>query len=205
MKMKRQADLIAQMSAKELLYHLYMTQMISLFIALLAGTFLFVDFWDPNFFFRFNAMQVMFGAANGLAVVLIDLILMSILPGKYYDDGGINTKLFSGMPYWKIAVVAFIVAVSEELLFRGILQTKFGLIIASIIFALIHVRYWAHWFLIVNIILLSFWIGIVYEWSGHQLLPVMAMHFTIDFLLGIYIKKKFAQESIKGVNDRYEQ
>lgn len=205
MKMKKQADLISQMTGKELLVHLYITQMIVLFIAVIAGTFLFENFWDRTLFFRFEAGWVLFGAANGVAAVLIDLFFMNILPGKYYDDGGINTKLFSEMSYWKIAVVAFIVAFSEELLFRGIFQTVFGLIIASIIFALIHVRYWRHWYLIVNMMLLSFWIGLIYEWSGHQLVPVMTMHFTIDFLLGVYIKKKFDQESIKGVNDGYEQ
>lgn len=197
--MKRQAEAIRQMTGKELLLHLYITQIIVLFIAVASGIFLFEDFWHPTLFFRFEGKWVMIGAASGLAIVFIDIILMNILPNKYYDDGGINTKLFSGMPFWKIAVVAFIVAFSEELLFRGIIQTKYGLIIASIIFALIHVRYWTHWFLIVNIILLSFWIGIVYEWSGNQLFPVMTMHFTIDFLLGVYIKKKFDQDSKRGV------
>ena len=204
MKIKKHADLISKMTWKELLLNLYITQMIVLLIAVISGSFLVEAFWDPDLFFRFEAKWIVLGAANGVAVVLIDILLMNMLPDKYYDDGGINTKLFSGMSYWNIAVVAGVVAVSEELLFRGILQTKFGLIIASIIFALIHIRYWTHWYLIVNVLVLSFWIGIVYEWSGNQLFAVMAMHFTIDFLLGIYIKKKFDQQHKKGLNDGYE-
>jgi len=190
MKWKKQADLARQMSSGELLFHLYITQVILLVISFFAGMFLFDDVLNPKTLFSFNLKWVLLGTVNGLAVVFIDILLMNMLPETYYDDGGINTKLFSGMPYWKILLVALLVAFSEELLFRGIIQTTFGLMAASIIFALVHLRYWAHWYLAINVIILSFWLGMVYEWSGQQLLPVMAMHFTIDFLLGLYIRKK---------------
>ncbi|MFK4997732.1 type II CAAX prenyl endopeptidase Rce1 family protein [Bacillus sp. N9] len=77
--------------------------------------------------------------------------------------------------------------------FRGIIQTKVGIIVASLIFAFIHLRYWRHWFLIVNVVVLSFWIGLIYSLSGHLLLPVIAMHFTINFILGFYISKRISE------------
>ncbi|MEH7255142.1 CPBP family intramembrane glutamic endopeptidase, partial [Neobacillus niacini] len=73
--------------------------------------------------------------------------------------------------------------------FRGVIQTKVGLILASLIFAIIHYRYLFNWFLFSNIVILSFLIGFIYDWTNN-LAVTMIMHFTIDFLLGLYIKSK---------------
>ncbi|VEF47938.1 abortive infection protein [Bacillus freudenreichii] len=197
MRQKNQAELIRQMSHRELVGHLYLTQLILLGISLIAGLFLFDQITDIFSRFRFDSRWVLWGVINGTVVVVIDIILINVLPKRYYDDGGINNKIFQTMPLWQIPVVAFVIAFSEELLFRGILQTKFGLIAASIIFAIIHLRYWSHWYLLVNVIGLSFWIGVVYNLADQQLWPVIAMHFTIDFLLGMYIKFGFSRKDCK--------
>src|SRR5690606_3920856 len=101
----------------------------------------------------------------------------------------INEKIFSNMPIWKIGLLSLLIAFSEELLFRGAIQTHFGFWIASIIFAFIHFRYLSNWYLLLNVSLLSLWIGLIYEWSGQQILPVIIMHFMIDFLLGIKMSR----------------
>ena len=49
----------------------------------------------------------------------------------------------------------------------------------------------------INVVLLSFWVGLLYEWSGQKLLPVIVMHFTIDFLLGLYISRNSPQNNDK--------
>jgi uncharacterized protein len=74
-------------------------------------------------------------------------------------------------------------------LFRGIIQTKVGLILASIIFAIIHYRYLFNWFLFINIVILSFFIGLIFDWTDNLAVTII-MHFVIDFLLGVYIKIK---------------
>ena len=193
MKNIRKSDLIEQMSHRELMLHLYLTQIILITIALCAALFIFDHFSDIYKLFLFNPKWVLWGFINGVAVVALDIGLINVLPKKYYDDGGINNKLLRSMWTWQIPLVALMIAISEELLFRGVVQTKLGLILASLIFAVIHVRYWSHWYLIINVVLLSFWIGLVYQWAGQQLPPVIAMHFTIDCLLGIYIKYFSAQ------------
>ncbi|GIN89482.1 CAAX amino protease [Siminovitchia terrae] len=187
MRKSRQSELIDQMTHRELTVHLYLTQFILLGISLVIGAFIF-DMAEIGQKFKFDFKWFVWGIVNGAVVVSIDIIMMNLLPEKYYDDGGINNKIFKSMPLWQIPIVAFVIAFTEELLFRGIVQTSVGLVAASIIFAIIHLRYWSHWYLLVNVILLSFWIGIVYNLAGQLLWPVIAMHFTIDFLLGIYIK-----------------
>ncbi|MFK4997731.1 hypothetical protein ACI2OX_10440 [Bacillus sp. N9] len=67
---------------------------------------------------------IFIGIVSGLTVAVIDLILWKILPNKYYDDGGINEKLFQNMPVWKIALIALLVACSEEILLEESFKRK---------------------------------------------------------------------------------
>lgn len=194
-------ELIDELSDKELLKHLYMTQVILVVLSVVIGYFLFdslksflelFDWKDPFIWWV--------GVPAGLLIVCIDATFMKFMPSSYYDDGGLNEKLFSNRKGWEILFIAAIVATSEEILFRGVIQTHFGLIVSSIIFAVIHYRYLFNWFLFLNITLLSFFIGVIYEWTGN-LLVTIAMHFVIDALLGFIIKRK---ERIREERERNE-
>jgi len=127
------------------------------------------------------------GVSVGVLIVFIDLILMKLLPKETYDDGGLNERIFRKRNIVHIGVIAAFVAFSEEVLFRGIIQTEFGIIVSSIIFALVHYRYLFNWFLFCNIIFLSFVIGFIYMKTGN-LAVTITMHFVIDFLLGLSIR-----------------
>lgn len=185
--MKRKyAELIKSLSDKELLFHLFMTQIILLTISFILGFFLF-DHFSYLRSLQLNDVKILtIGIPAGIMVVLIDILLMKWLPASYYDDGGLNERIFRNKNIPQIFLIAAVVAISEELLFRGIIQTKVGIILASIIFALIHYRYLFNWFLFLNIVVLSFVIGLIFEWTNNLAVTIM-MHFLIDFLLGIYI------------------
>jgi uncharacterized protein len=186
----RYQDLIKELTEKELVFHLYATQIILLTISMILGMMIYKDFWFFLSFFDWGDSAVFtVGMTAGVVVVIFDLICMRFLPKSWYDDGGLNEKIFHNKNVFHIAFIALIVAFSEELLFRGIIQTKVGLIAASLIFAVIHYRYLFNWFLFINIILLSFVIGIIYDWTGNLAVTFM-MHFTVDFLLGFYLMKK---------------
>jgi membrane protease YdiL (CAAX protease family) len=196
-------ELISVLTDKELLFHLYMTQIILLVISLILGFFLFDNFS----FFQFNWMDsriLSIGIPCGIAVVIADLFLMNILPPSYYDDGGLNERIFKYRNLFHILIIAAVVAFSEELLFRGIIQTKVGLLFASTIFAIIHYRYLFNWFLFFNIILLSFFIGFIYLKTGNLAVTIW-MHFIIDFLLGLYIKYRKGKRIVgEGEEALYE-
>ncbi|MFK2824242.1 CPBP family intramembrane metalloprotease [Bacillus sp. B190/17] len=191
MRKNKQADLIRHMTDKEVLNALYLTQALLLLFSFIIGFFLFKD--AASFFrlFKWSFLDIaVIGGGAGAAVVAIDLYLMKILPEKYYDDGGINERLFTGRSTAGIFGIACFVAIAEEIFFRGMIQTMFGFIPASIFFALIHIRYLSQWYLTLNVILLSFGIGWLFEWTGN-LAAVIMMHFTIDFLLGLAIRSKY--------------
>ncbi|MBY0145509.1 CPBP family intramembrane glutamic endopeptidase [Neobacillus niacini] len=186
-------ELIKGLTDKELLFHLYMTQILLLIITVAAGIILFDQFSFMRAIDFSDIRILLIGVPAGVAVVIVDILLMKWLPSSYYDDGGLNERIFRNRSILHIAWIAAFVAISEELLFRGVIQTKVGLIFASLIFALIHYRYLFNWFLFINIVLLSFFIGFMYEWSNNLALT-MVMHFTIDFLLGLYIKYKHSTD-----------
>ncbi|WP_160721408.1 CPBP family intramembrane glutamic endopeptidase [Bacillus sp. USDA818B3_A] len=184
---KKYHHIIADLTDKELLFHLYLTQIILLVISFILGA-LFYDHFSYLQFINLSDYHILtIGIPAGLLIVLMDIILMKWLPSSFYDDGGLNERIFKNRHVLHTFFIALFVAFCEELLFRGIIQTKVGLILASIIFAIIHYRYLFNWFLFVNIILLSFLIGVIYKWTGNLAVTVM-MHFVIDFLLGVYIK-----------------
>jgi uncharacterized protein len=186
---KRYFELINGLTDKDLLFHLYMTQVILCAISLILG---FIFFDDFSYFNNFNLKDfqiISIGIPAGIAVVIADILLMKWLPSSYYDDGGLNERIFKNRNVFHILIIALFVAFSEELLFRGIIQTKVGLILASIIFAIIHYRYLFNWFLFINIVILSFFIGLIFDWTDNLAVTII-MHFVIDFLLGVYIKIK---------------
>jgi len=183
-----QAEIIGQLSKKELTFHIIATQIVLLTISIILGIFFIKDISSFFNLFRFDSSIYVIGIPNGILVVILDLFLMKVLPQSYYDDGGINEKIFQSRSVFEIIGLTLLIAFCEEVLFRGIIQTHFGIIVGSIIFALVHIRYWGHWFLIINIVILSFWIGAVYEFSDHHLLTTITMHFIIDLFLGIAIK-----------------
>ncbi|XJZ26077.1 CPBP family intramembrane glutamic endopeptidase [Bacillota bacterium Lsc_1132] len=197
---KKYNEMVNELSDKELLFHLYATQVLLIGVSFVLGM-IFFDRFSVFRHIRIDDLNIItVGAAGGIFVVAIDLILMKWLPNSFYDDGGLNEKIFRNRSILHIAFMAFLVAFSEEFLFRGIIQAKFGLIAASTLFALVHFRYLFNWFLFVDVVLLSFFIGAVF-WLTDNLAVTVVMHFIIDFLLGIYMrwKSKKNEEEQAGV------
>ena len=187
-------NLIKDIKDKDLIISLYFTQMLLLMIAFILGIFLFDSLSAFLALFTIVDSNILIvGGTVGLIVVLVDLLFMKLLPPTYYDDGGLNERIFQNRSLYHIAMIAAVVAIGEEILFRGVIQTHFGLIASSLLFALVHYRYLFNWFLFVNIIALSFLIGFIYFQTGNLLVTIF-MHFLVDFLSGCIIRYKFIKK-----------
>ncbi|MFC0523117.1 lysostaphin resistance A-like protein [Pontibacillus salicampi] len=191
MKWNKQAELIKQLSDRQLVSQVYATQALLFSIALGAMWVLFDSFTDVQALFVWNVSTVIqFGVSAAVFILLVDIILMKVLPKSYYDDGGINERVFRSISIPEIAIIAFVVAFSEELLFRGVLHTEFGYVLASVAFALMHIRYLTKPVLLVSVLLISFYLGLMYEWTGELWVTIVA-HFLIDLVLGLMIRLKW--------------
>jgi membrane protease YdiL (CAAX protease family) len=190
--MKRQSEQIRSMSDREILIHLYITQLLLIGVSFIIGFFLF----DWSSFQRLwhvdIPMIVGYGGGSALFVLVVDFLLMRYLPEDWYDDGGINEKIFQTRSIPHIFFLCVLIAFSEELLFRGVIQTHVGLIAASVIFAILHVRYLTKWFLLMMVVLLSFFLGYIYDITGSLWVTIFA-HFLIDFVLAVNIRLDYLQ------------
>lgn len=195
--LRSQADLVKQLTDRELLFHLYVTQLILFIISIVLSLFLFQDLKSFRQIWDWNVSEIVFlGGATGIIVIIVDFGFMKVLPSHYFDDGGINEKVFQTRSYTHIFILSFMIALTEEWLFRGVIQTHYGLLFASIVFALLHVRYLKKWFLFVMVVSLSFVLGFLYELT-HNLWVTIFAHFLIDFIFGVQIRRKYVKK-IRG-------
>lgn len=180
-----------QLSEKMLLVNLYLTQGLTLIIGLIILLF---QKRNPFTLLQIPEQFHFLGWALGLTGVmfLVDLIISRLVPEDAMDDGGINELLFKARPIWHIAVISLVVAICEELLFRGAIQHGLGPYWTSILFAVIHIRYLRHWIPTGWVFASSYGLGYIYLQSGTLWAPIVC-HFLIDFISGLVIR--FRRES----------
>jgi len=140
------------------------------------------------FTFSFTYVLVL-GMGSGVILALVELAIDRLVPEAWFDDGGINRRIFKAFSSMHIILAMWVVAVIEEFLFRGILQNKFGLLIASLIFGFVHFRYIKKPLMMAVALGLGFYLGWLYLYT-QSLLPPIAAHFFIDVILGFVLKHR---------------
>jgi membrane protease YdiL (CAAX protease family) len=177
---------ISSISTRTLLLNVYFTQMITLFFALLL-------YWIQNrnplreFNFPIPSNAWIWGCGFVVIVMVINVIITRWVPEDVSDDGGINDKIFRFLPLMHIAFLSLVVAVCEELLFRGALQYWMGPYWTSIVFALLHFRYLQHWLMTGLVFSISYGLGWIMLNTGTIWTPIIA-HFLLDFIMGTIIR-----------------
>lgn len=183
----KQSEIIKKMSDKEFMQQVLLSQCLFMLIGIIISIFTFdsIGVWLEFLFIDWNILYL--GVIPSLFIVLINILLSIFLPKDLLDDGGINEKLFRDRKVSEIFFIAMFVALAEELLFRGAIQTQLGFIVTSIIFALVHIRYLRKPFLFFPVLIISFYLGYIFEITQNLLITIVA-HFIIDFLLGLFIR-----------------
>ncbi|ANC77715.1 hypothetical protein ABE65_013270 [Fictibacillus phosphorivorans] len=180
---------IDQITPRELLLNVYFSQ--SLFI---VAAFALAFFFNVSFPWKLNDLDLsgyewLIAISTGLLLPFLSIQLRKWLPEESLDDGGINEKIFGSLSYIHIFFLTGVIAFAEEWLFRGVLQSLLGLVLTSMIFAVLHVRYIKKPVLFSIVCGLSFWLGLIYEMTDNIWVPFIA-HFLIDFISGCWIAKQ---------------
>lgn len=183
---------VDQLDDRMLLINLYMTQALTFIIGLIWVLF---QHQNPIQLFKMQNQLtfVWWGFGLAAAVIVVDLLISRWVPEEASDDGGVNDRIFRTRPVWHIIVLSFVVAVCEELLFRGAIQHAFGPYWTSIIFAAIHVRYLKHWIPTGLVFAISYGLGWIYIQTGTLWAPIIA-HFLVDLIMGLIIR--FRKEQV---------
>jgi membrane protease YdiL (CAAX protease family) len=177
---------INEISDRTLLINLYITQALTVFLGIVI-----LVFQRNNIFLDLQASNLseilMWGIGYAGVFLGVNMILSRYVPEDVSDDGGVNEKLFGNRPLWHIFVISTIVAICEELLFRGAIQHAFGAYWTSILFAAIHIRYLKHWIMTALVFGVSYGLGWIYIKTGSLWTPIVA-HLVIDFVMGSIIR-----------------
>lgn len=132
-----------------------------------------------------DGWPILIGTASGVAMSLSSLVVAKIAR-KYKDrfkflsgfDELVSTMLqplFKEATLLDILLIAFSSGFCEEVFFRGVLQTQFGLIAASVIFGLVHCGGKQYLIYAVWAMLAGLLFGVLLEASGTLWLPI-TMH-----------------------------
>jgi membrane protease YdiL (CAAX protease family) len=131
-------------------------------------------------------------------------ISLSMVLGRYFahlmgETDEANKRIFRNRTTVDIAAIALMVGISEEFLFRGIVQTHLGLWVATLIFILLHYRYFGNIIMTSSLIFISLSIGWIYEITGQILVSTIVMHTVFDFVLGMQIRNELRKIPIESV------
>lgn len=176
-----------ELDERYLLINLYVTQLVVLLLASII-----LLFRRPNLAAMFSfpsgyGTVILWGTGFAAIVLIVDFTVGRWVPPEVTDDGGINELLFGSRPLWHITVLSLIVALCEELLFRGAIQSYWGPYWTSILFAAIHVRYLQHWLMTGLVFSISYGLGWIYVHTGTLWTPIIS-HFLIDFVMGCILR-----------------
>ncbi|WP_100372661.1 CPBP family intramembrane glutamic endopeptidase [Bacillus sp. FJAT-45037] len=198
--MKEQTRPIDRLSDREVLISLYLSQLAIILLAMVLSFFVFPDFLSFYRLLSFSWFDVIIiGGGFAGIVVLADVLIDRFVPKRFLDDGGINERVFTNRSIPHMVILCMTIAIAEEWLFRAVLQTAFGLVIASTLFALVHVRYVKKPFLFIFVLLVSFSLGWLFKYTESLIVTITA-HFLIDFLFGLYIRSKVQKQGIQTID-----
>ncbi|MFC2948284.1 CPBP family intramembrane glutamic endopeptidase [Virgibacillus sediminis] len=184
----KQSEIANALTDKELRKQVFISQYLLLAAGIILSFFFHDSYAEWFAYWQWDGREILlYGLVPGLIIVIADLLLMYALPKSWYDDGGINERIFKGQSLTSIIGLVALIALAEEMLFRGVLQTAFGYVTASIIFAVVHIRYLNKPVLLISVLFISFYIGYMFELTGNLAVSITA-HFTVDFLLALVIR-----------------
>jgi membrane protease YdiL (CAAX protease family) len=93
-------------------------------------------------------------------------------------------EIFSHTSFADLLCISFAAGIAEELLFRGVLQDRFGIVTASLLFGMVH--FISPLYVFVTVIM-GFYIGLFY-YLYDSLLIVVLIHFIYDLSALVYLR-----------------
>jgi membrane protease YdiL (CAAX protease family) len=103
--------------------------------------------------------------------------------------GEIKT-LFASATFIDLCLISLAAGLAEELLFRGVIQAKWGILAASILFGLLHSVTPAY---ILLATVIGFYIGLLYHCFQSLLIPIQ-LHCIYDFGALIYLRYRIKEQ-----------
>ena len=120
-------------------------------------------------------LGLLLGALTVVLSVTSGLLLYRLVPVLRQIADELGPRLVEGASNQNLILVSLFSGVGEEVFFRGAVQQEFGLLVASLLFGVVHVgpdrRYllWSAWAVVAGLIF-----GLLYDFTGGLLAPILA-------------------------------
>lgn len=120
-------------------------------------------------------ISLLLGALTATVTVSSGLVLYRLVPVLRQVARELAPRLVDGADRGSLILVSLFSGVGEEVFFRGAVQQEFGLLVASVLFGVVHVgpdrRYlvWTAWAVLAGLIF-----GVLYSYTGGLLAPILA-------------------------------
>lgn len=134
---------------------------------------------------------ILIGTGGGIGLFLMHLLLFfpggDLNPFHRYVYKPFRENLLSRLPEFTVEDIVFIAIMSgigEEILFRGWIQSQFGIVVASVLFGLIHI--WGKEGIGYGLyaVGMGFVLGYLFEFTGNLWAPTLAH--AVNNFLGLY-------------------
>jgi membrane protease YdiL (CAAX protease family) len=148
------------------------------------------------------SQNVVHDVAIGTLGALIPLILFYLLLSERVNNiplvGSLRRTIihdikaiFSETKLLDLCFISACAGLAEELLFRGAIQVKFGIVVASIIFGLLHFITPAYCIIAT---IMGFYLGFLFQYYDSLLIPIQ-LHFVYDLGALIYLRYFYIERS----------
>lgn len=134
--------------------------------------------------------EVLLGVVLGVGVwfgLMVTLMVFGALfvvlfgPDALPEQGAAEgVLLIVGLPVWVRIALSVAAGVSEEIFFRGFLQARLGIVVASLLFSCAHLGY-GQPAMLIGLTLLSFAFAFIVRWRGNVLAVIVA-HAVFDLI-----------------------
>lgn len=192
------------MKNKQFLILILLTHALGLAGIVIALLFL-QSFLLPPLFSLEALLPALTGTGVGIALAALITLLTKYLK-CFRDSRALKAiRVLKNLNWLQIVVLALSAGFAEELLFRGALQPLWGILISSVIFALLHAV--SKLYISVAFII-SLCLGLLLQWTSNLAAPIMA-HAAYDFsilaLLRLgYFDFVFAGDAVMAESTRPE-
>lgn len=138
-----------------------------------------------------------------LAVLMLLLSTLGILtiPALQRAHLYLDHLLFKHFQSSDAIYIGVVAGVAEEFVFRGLLQSAWGLIPASLCFGFMHLPALRHYSFAIWATLMGLLLGVVYQFTGNLLLVMLAHILNNSFALWIW--PRFRARLMKRTKDAY--
>lgn len=126
----------------------------------------------------------------GLGIVLVTWLITKISK-SFQDLAQTFNEILGPLTIVEIFFIAIFSSVAEEFFFRGLLQEKIGIVLASLFFGMLHSgpgKKYLPWTIFA--LVMGFLLGGLYEWRGNLIVPVV-IHFVVNFA-NLYLMQKLS-------------